>query len=107
MFKTLLAALCVLVLAGSALAQTTSTESIYTGLEGSIYDGMTALQQEQYNAIQTYVNFSTQFVTMAYFRQVEKKFERGDLLNSYEQTILARGPLAITTGNQAFVTIGQ
>lgn len=107
MFKTVLAVLCILGLAGSALAQTTSTQTVYSGLEGSIFDGMTSQQQQQYNAAQAYFNYTTQFVTMAYFKQVEKKFERGDTLNSFESSILARGPLAISTGNQAFVTVGS
>jgi len=106
MSKIILALACTLFLAGGALAQTSTTTSLYSGLEGYLYDGMTTEQQNQYNAIQTYVNFSTQVVTMAFYKQVEKKYERGDVLNSYEASVLARGPMAITSGNTAFVTVG-
>ncbi|WP_027189413.1 hypothetical protein [Fundidesulfovibrio putealis] len=109
MMKCLLAFVVVVAMAGSALAQTSSTTttvSPYTGLEALIYAGMTPEQQNQYNGIQAYVNLSTQIVTAAYFQYVEKRFRNGETLNSYEQTILARGPMAITSGNQSFVTVG-
>jgi hypothetical protein len=110
MMKSLLAFVVVVAMAGSALAQTSSSTtavaSPYTGLEALIYAGMTPAQQNQYNGIQTYVNLSTQIVTAAYFQYVEKRFRNGETLNTYEQTILARGPMAITSGNQSFVTVG-
>jgi len=109
MMKCLLAFVFVVAMAGSALAQTSSTTtavSPYTGLEALIYAGMTPVQQNQYNGIQAYVNLSTQIVTAAYFQYVEKRFRNGETLNSYEQTVLARGPMAVTSGNQSFVTVG-
>lgn len=109
--KIFLSALVAVALtAGVAFAQTSSSTtaaSVYTGLEGLIYAGMTPEQQNQYNGIQTYVNLSTQIVTAAYFQYVEKRFRNGETLNAYEQTILARGPMAVTTGNQSFVTVGS
>lgn len=109
MMKCLLAFVVVVAMAGSALAQTSSSTTVaspYTGLEALIYSGMTPTQQNQYNGIQAYVNLSTQIVTAAYFQYVEKRFRNGETLNSYEQTVLARGPMAITSGNQSFVTVG-
>lgn len=109
MMKCLLAFVFVVAMAGSALAQTSSSTAVvspYTGLEALIYAGMTPEQQNQYNGIQTYVNLSTQIVTAAYFQYVEKRFRYGETLNAYEQTILARGPMAVTSGNQSFVTVG-
>ena len=108
MMKCLLAFVFVVAMAGSALAQTSSSTVVspYTGLEGLIYAGMTPEQQNQYNGIQAYVNLSTQIVTAAYFQYVEKRFRNGETLNAYEQTVLARGPMAVTSGNQSFVTVG-
>lgn len=108
MMKCLLAVVFVVAMAGSALAQTSSSTVVspYTGLEALIYGGMTPEQQNQYNGIQAYVNLSTQIVTAAYFQYVEKRFRNGETLNTYEQTVLARGPMAVTSGNQSFVTVG-
>lgn len=110
MMKCLLAFVLVVAMAGSALAQTSSSPSPvlspYTGLEALIFAGMTPEQQNQYNGIQAYVNLSTQIVTAAYFQYVEKRFRNGETLNPYEQSILSRGPLAVTSGNQSFVTVG-
>ena len=107
MKRCLLAVLCLLVLSGSALAQTSGSSFTYTGLEGALFGGMTPQQQGTYNAIQTYMNFSTQVVTAAAYSSAQKKLRDGEVLTSFETSLLARGPFAITTGNQAFVPIGS
>ncbi|MBI4805722.1 MAG: hypothetical protein HY795_10865 [Desulfovibrio sp.] len=110
MKRSLLVTACIFVFAASAMAQTTTTTTTstfaYPGLEGVLYSGMTAQQQNTYNAIQLYMNYSTQVVTAAAYSQAEKKLQNGDVLTSFEKSILARGPFAITTGNQAFVPVG-
>jgi len=105
MKRCLLALVLVAALSGSALAQS-STPFTYPGLEGMLYSGMTPQQQSTYNAIQVYMNLSTQIVTAAAYSAAEKKLKNGDVLTAFDQTILARGPFAVTTGNQAFVPIG-
>jgi hypothetical protein len=102
MKRCLLALACVAALSGSALAQSFT----YTGLEGLLYSGMTPQQQGVYNSIQVYMNFSTQVVTAAAYSSAQKKLQNGDILTSFDNTLLARGPFAVTTGNQAFVPIG-
>jgi len=110
MKRCLIAAVSIIAFAANAMAQTststTTTAFSYPGLEGTLYNGMTAQQQNTYNAIQLFMNFSTQVVTAATYSQAEKKLQNGDVLTTFEKSILARGPFAITTGNQAFVPIG-
>jgi hypothetical protein len=110
MKRCLLAAACIIAFSASAMAQTSTTTTTttfsYPGLEGVLYTGMTPQQQNTYNAIQLYMNYSTQVVTAATYSQAEKKLQNGDILTAFEKSILARGPFAITTGNQAFVPVG-
>ncbi|WP_243358278.1 hypothetical protein [Fundidesulfovibrio terrae] len=105
MKRCLLALVCMAALSGSALAQS-SPSFTYPGLEGLLYSGMTAQQQNVYNAIQVYMNYSTQVVTAAAYSSAQKKLQNGETLTAFDNTLLARGPFAITTGNQAFVPIG-
>ena len=106
MKRCLLAAVCIMAFAANAMAQTTPNAFSYPGLEGQVYSGMTAQQQNTYNAIQLFMNFSTQVVTAATYSRAEKKLQNGDILTDFEKSILVRGPFAATTGNQSFVPIG-
>ena len=108
MTKILAAFALVLCLSGAAQAQTqTQTPTIpYTGVEGFLYTNSNAQQQANFNMMQAYVNFSTQVQTAAIYQSAEKKLRQGEVLTAYEQSILARGPMPITSGNQFFVPIG-
>jgi Flp pilus assembly protein TadG len=98
--------LALLAPAGTVSAQTSSTLP-YTGLELIGYESMTPQQQATYNSIQAYVNLSTQIEVAAIYSQAEKALQEGDVLTAYQQTVLARGPLAVTTGNVNSVVIGS
>jgi len=97
--------LATLVPAGAANAQTSSTLP-YTGLELLGYESMTPQQQAAYNGIQAYMNYSTQVEVAAAYDNAENALKAGDVLTSYQQTILARGPMAVTTGNVNSVVVG-
>jgi hypothetical protein len=68
---------------------------------------MTGEQQNFYNGLQVFANYSTQVLTAATYSNAEKKLRNGEVLTAYESSILARGPLPVTSGNQAFVPIGS
>lgn len=101
------AALCLAALSANALAQTSGSSFTYTGLEGALFGSMTPQQQSAYNSVQVYMNYSTQLVTAAAYSSAQKKLEQGEVLTSFDQSLLARGPFAVTTGNQAFVPVGS